>query len=1271
LSNGYDTFIDHPWEDDYWKENNPATNFIWDEWVWEPSETDNTLTNLNLDKISNDYLDQEEQSKISDAKDKMANASAFRKICLNEIDYLEDYIEAYSEMSAGGYDLENLAAMIRFALTLASNDRDGLILHLVLLKDSCAGYGTYWESTMSISMDALSSSMDKVESNYSSLRKSFDELNRSGICDDDYTRAGHKECLDVRSAAISIESGSAEGSYGAYNVVGGQVYGIQGEVYNLKPNVINYSIAMNLIWNDSGVLDTLGSLDHKAGLSMELAQREYNNTRGDAEFTKGKVDAQWKELEGERLDRITSAVTVSGSIGSAASGTIADRFSSLKSSKMSAEENFKAAISYSDKTNWQGYLKHAINSMREANDSYGLLLLSLPILKGDAQSVVDKQKGEAGDKIDEAQKIVSAGATSDYVREKLNESKQFYESGKSAETLGDQFYYYSEAAAAARSAISKASNQSFNESIELATLVAEIEAMVDDAEADEIDVYSQEKSLESIKGMDEPWVKDNLLQIKKEIVEAAALKYGYLEDQRAELLKQIGLAGGDADDLITDMEKAQKDFVNIDGTFDYSKALGSLKSLQDKYDYVASELDDMLDEIVSHSLMAEAEVFVDLVALDVPGNITVDILIVNTNEYSSKNVELEVDLPVSVDLMYTQIINGSDNVNSVLMVSGNKARLYLKEVEPYARQRLIFQTREIIAHTTKLKKEVKGLGDGSALVDEEVTFKLDSAVNSLEIPSYMENARIDGYSYARALSAGTHRLTARYTVEDAYRENITNIKATAIGLNSQVGYDIEIDPLIDLDETMIFIDAGGKISSLNVFSLSGEGVGSKKKITEGRYSYLVSDLGAGEQATIRVSYILENASSYIETKLATFSESNLSSPVDALVNAAETAYEAGNTSEALSKLKEADAKLKSEQNERSKTMKKISSITDEIDDELDEISAALEDAAGSNSSFCAKLKARSDELGRRLDESSSKDPEDALLELEKVDLNWRSKEVTGLRKELFKEYNDLKERFAEAGNATTPPEFIAVENSLNQLEVSGRLEYAIDLLGAMDGAKKVVERAEDAADARMAAQKSMFDSLKDSIGSDLIDYAAEIKAAKGTEFAGLFRWTEKEVKDKISEAEKALASAEGEDLDRKLRALNGTGTDIAGVLSLLENQSKSKMELIEDLYQSSKGSMDESGRNTIEAGISSMKRLTSGGQYVDSLKAGNKILEDIKQAKSSGDNTLLLLGVSALAVLGVAGAYIFKQKDLLKKEEKTERKRLKKADEAGQEPENQ
>ena len=58
-----------------------------------------------------------------------------------------------------------------------------------------------------------------------------------------------------------------------------------------------------------------------------------------------------------------------------------------------------------------------------------------------------------------------------------------------------------------------------------------------------------------------------------------------------------------------------------------------------------------------------------------------------------------------------------------------------------------------------------------------------------------------------------------------------------------------------------------------------------------------------------------------------------------------------------------------------------------------------------------------------------------------------------------------------------------------------------------------------------------------------------------------------------------------------------------------------------------------------------MKKSAAAGQYIGSLVLGNKILGSIDAAKKTNNNSLLLLGVTAVAVLAVLCLYIVKQQE--------------------------
>jgi hypothetical protein len=156
-------------------------------------------------------------------------------------------------------------------------------------------------------------------------------------------------------------------------------------------------------------------------------------------------------------------------------------------------------------------------------------------------------------------------------------------------------------------------------------------------------------------------------------------------------------------------------------------------------------------------------------------------------------------------------------------------------------------------------------------------------------------------------------------------------------------------------------------------------------------------------------------------------------------------------------------------------------------------------------------------------------------------------------------------------------------------------------------------------------------------------YIGEATAAKGTEFSPLFTYTEKEVESKITELEKLFKAADQQLVQNKMDSLNKTGQNLVDTINLLRNQANSKLELVERLYNETAPGMGQSERNTLEQKIGSMRGLVNSGQYVNALRAAGKILDDIQGAKGGGTNNLLLLGITAIAILAVVIVYVLKQ----------------------------
>ena len=1271
-ASAYSTYIEHPWEYYYWKSNSPSMGYLSDEWIWQPYAIDNTLTLLRLDNITA-QMDPEETELIYGARDARVNATELKAKCIDEIEFAEkiatmngwsEYANTIGFWTSGGMTFGPIVGAASFIYTVHTVLSD-YAQHQEDYIQFCSGYGDAWAGTMEKSMDALASSMDKVDREYSALTSEFYSLNRTGLCDQDYTGAGHEECLKVQTAIGVMDSGSIEGSYGTYNTVKNNLGFIRDELKKNFSNTALFSDTMNTIWKTDGVIEMLKGLRMKANSSRTSAEAAYDKVLWNATTKKSRVNEAIGLLEKQELQLIKSAPIIQGEVGASETGTIAERYAQSLERTSRANDMYSSASAIHAERTRVGYLKESVGNMAGADFEFGSLELALSLLKSDAEKVTSDQKQTASGKIAEVKSLISSAPASPFILEKVREAEKYFSDGQAAILLGRQYNYYSMAAASAREAITKYNMQSYNESIELEALKAELGTMIQNAKKDGIETFAQQQVLDDLKEEDFLWVKEQLVNAENEIVESARIKYGWLEDKREELLKKIRLTGGEADDQLTTMANAERGIVDSGGRIDYRKGLGRLKALADTYASVEKTLDGYIEEIVAHSTMVEPEVYMDEVALDEPTDITIDLLVINTNVYETENVALNVELPVSVDLMYSDITAGADMVSSVLMTGADRVTIYMKKVDPFAKHRITFETEKIIAHTTKASRKAIGLGGGSASIDEQIDFVLDSDVNSLAIPAGMKNVMIDGLAPGRPLKKGSHMLSSEYVMEDAYNESIGNLKTASLGLNSQVDYDVLIDPSIDLDSVTVFIDPNAKISNLNVIAMAGGSTGNQKKIAEGRYSYEVLDLIAGKQALVKVSYILENASGYVASELGILEHGNYSANVKGLVAEARAAFDSGDVNVALAKIQQANALIKSEAAETEKTLRKIDALKSDIQAEIDEIEDVLASAKGSNSPFVAKLSARASDLRKRILDSSAKEPGDALRELEEVDLKWKGSEIKSLRKEVFDEYNKLKLRFAEAGNTSTPIEFLDLEDALNLLDATNRLGDAVMLIGSAEKAKAAVAAQEKEATQWRDSVKQYFENLSEGVRANLKKYVAEATAAKGTEFSPLFTYTEKEVESKITELEKLIKAADPKLVQSKMDALNKTDQTLADTINLLRNQANSKLELVERLYNESAAGMGQTEQSAIEQKIVNLKGLVSSGQFINALRAAGKILDDISQAKGGGTSSLLLLGITAMAILAVVAVYVFKQNEGRKKEGKI----LKKLEKTDEEPE--
>ena len=327
--------------------------------------------------------------------------------------------------------------------------------------------------------------------------------------------------------------------------------------------------------------------------------------------------------------------------------------------------------------------------------------------------------------------------------------------------------------------------------------------------------------------------------------------------------------------------------------------------------------------------------------------------------------------------------------------------------------------------------------------------------------------------------------------------------------------------------------------------------------------------------------------------------------------------------------------LEKKNKETAKLQEKFNDLNKKLVSELEELSSALSNAPY-NSSFIDKLGARKDELEKVSQEIENMNLSEKFDVLQQIDFKWPSKELNNLKKSSYKEYNDMKERFYEAGNDSTPTEFLLFENSLHQLESGPRLEYGAELVRALQEVANLVKSQEEKYQDEKRSLELVFEKLESETTSLLDIYLRQASAAKGTDYSSIFTLTEKKVTSLIKEAGDSLEKNRGL-FSSKTKELNDTKQKMQDILNDLESESAAKLSLVDSLYRESR----KDGK-TLEK-ISLARKMHESGDYVNSLRATSQISTEIEEESNDDSGAILILGITALAVLAAIAVFIVRQ----------------------------
>jgi len=1087
-------------------------------------------------------------------------------------------------------------------------------------------------------------SIDHADTSVDRARSAYSDISYLGLCDEGYALPGSEPCSDLRGAFVVVDSGNTEGNYGKVNGLKEEIVKLKSNLKDDAPDMGPFYSSMALIWDTNhegnlrdGIVTIFTSLESRAIKAKADAEYEYDFLHGSVQTKRSSTDSTLSSLKGQKLNLIDRAPE---GFAVHSTGTISERLRAMELSSEKIGKKLADAETQRIDINSQGYLAGSILLLQDVEDGYVELAEALDQLEADAIQTTDQQKEEAESEISRTEKDFRSQAPSPHMEAIFQDAKDLYDSADSLAIIGDRYEAYEEAAALARSARSE---PGLMQSAEQSASLAELEGLIQRAEADEINVVSQKELLALLEdsSLDVSVYVDDAID---SISEKARIKYDDdLMASRARIIDKLSLAGYAAADLETDMRNSEAGIVQ-DGHILYPEAIGSLRVLASDYAQIEATLDLYMSDIVGNTMSISADPIIVGATLDRPAEIQLDLQLSNDRPYGAANANAKVRMSYALPFLYSDISQGRDEVESILMEDKDKTiSLFLTSVEPYESKRIIFTKSQVVARTLSRSVSAEGTGYGSADVEKEIEFQLDYPVLRFEAPYGYSTILIDGYPPGKALPAGKHGMILEKTVVDAYEESISDIKAYSMGLNSKVEYTYTISPLMDLDSLLLFIDSmdDEHVSSLNVVAVTGEKITDKQRVSDTQMTMRINGLDEGRDTILKVTYLVSDTQEYVASQIDAMDAAPLSDEAQEILDSAKLQATSGGYERALELIEEAKAQSAKDEKAQAKIQDAYDKLEKEFLYELGQIDAALE-YRNLTGTLHDRLISRKSELEQAISKAQAADPDDGIEILERLDKNWLSKEMTAFRKEVYKGYGDLKERFLAAGNTTTPQEFLDLESALIRFDTGGKLEYALDVAWAYGEAQALVDAQESMQSANQASSSASFNALKAQVEAVLEDYLLEQASAKGTEYASYFAESESSIDKKVDAASKAI-SGDPRLFSQKMDELSKAKDRMSDTLASLEKEATAKHSMVKALL--SEAQLDGSAKARLEGMLDDVQDMLDSGEYVNALRASSAISKDLESSSKDGDSGLLLLGLAALSVIVTLAVYILKHKE--------------------------
>ncbi len=1193
--------LQNPWDCAPWVSSNPNILSYGDELWWNIPELDKTLKSSSLDGAEHLQTSGAAEKALSDSMQAADKAGVDRELCYMEV----------------------LASIGVFPTVPASP-----FLLAFSKSSSCSAYERDWKGSVAALLDAVDETMLSADAAVLHARAQYDEIRFLGLCNPEYGGPGSEPCPELASAFASADGQIREGDYGKYALMRGEYEAIARNLKAAAPDLSPAPRLLGLAWSGDGAIASFGEAGAMAQSARKAGEAEYDMRLNAASARSSASRGRLEALDDDGLMAMDRA-PASGLAYSP--GTIKERLITLRKRQESLDTALSEAKLKRRQTNEQGYLAAAIILAKASEDGHLSLAEDCARLKSDAEIVLAQQRDDAQEQISSAELLIG-GSPGPEASSLLEQARSAFAKGSAAGNSGAAFALYSKAAALARSAKGA---KAFNETVQEASSLSELDSLISRAERDGIEVVLEKERLSLLRRTPPPDADSQADSAIRAIISKAEMKYGVaLMDARKRILDKISLAGPDAADLFGELDRYEAGTV-ADGAIIYPDAIGSLKRLSADYMVLEGQADEYMALVVGNAMSASVQPSFGLVELDVPSDITLDIPLSNPRPYNVSSADVRVSIGHAIPLMYSDISSGKDGVEGVRSADGGKTVvLAMSGIKPYEVRRVIFQKSLLIARTIRTREASTGLGNGAALTAADIDFELDMDVPALHVADSHDSLEIDGRAAAGPLSEGRHSLHAERIVADAYSESVTGIRAYRNGVGSRVEYEIRILPSIDLDSVPItaYSMNSSEMLSFDIVSATGEPLKEKRRISGTEFYAKAYGLKKGREAVFRVSYAINDTRAYVSERLEELSAMNLSENAQSALADAERLHADGNDTQALGQIEAALAISRSDSKAIEKAEAKCRDMESALLNELAELGGL--DAALAESPLIDRLHARRIELSRVLNATGGTDVPSRLAELEKIDLDWLPRELASMRKELYKEYGDLKERFFAAGNSTTPQSFIDFEESLNRLSSAPRVEYLVEAIGRLSLVEDAVAAQEESSGARKVALRSKFEAARSDLLETMDAYLRQASAAKGTDYSGLFTEAESRVERLAKDAE-AASGGDPRIFESSIESMEKSRARMESTLSSLKNESEARLSMLESLLASSNAA--EEAKKKASALLESARTAISRGDYVSALRTEKTASEGLEGEDEAGTDPLVPIAITAFAMLAALG----------------------------------